>query len=300
MRHFLPLNAFSSITIHGLVSDGASGEPYAQTLHRGVVKPGRQIKMKSSRRVRPNGIPRRPPSNLPPPGDRHLTLHLGERLGAGRVGSVHDVAVMEIATGVELPPLVVKVSQWKKSGSLAQEAWFYEELEQLQGVSVPWCYGFFQTRLRDDQHVLTWTPESDESEDEEQEGASDEIKYERALPGQGNVLSILVLEKLGGNIPVGESLDPSIENDVYDVFNDIARLGIEPMDIRWSNILSARNDSPGSVCPNHGHVHCWRLIDFDLCRKSDATTQLIDGCNHTWLRRLFDNLVEGRIVEPWD
>lgn len=92
--------------------------------------------------------------------------------------------------------------------------------------------------------------------------------------------------------------------DVYELYNDLAHYGIESLDIRYDNILSAceeyQDDFAGIICPNHGHVHRWRLVDFDHARKTDGNFFFTDGSNATWLERLFRNLVEGCIIEPWD
>lgn len=79
---------------------------------------------------------------------------------------------------------------------------------------------------------------------------------------------------------------------MQEIFNDVARLGIESLDIRWNNILSVKDDSSGIICPNHGHVHRWRLIDFDLCRKSDGNLFFIDGSSRQWLSIIFMNVYE--------
>lgn len=84
----------------------------------------------------------------------------------------------------------------------------------------------------------------------------------------------------------------------------MARFGIEPIDIRYDNILSAREGDAGNlsgvVCPNHGHVHHWRLVDFDRARKTDGTVNFTVKSTGSWLRRLFRNLVVGCVIEPWD
>ncbi|KIJ50425.1 hypothetical protein M422DRAFT_777137 [Sphaerobolus stellatus SS14] len=293
----VPLNAFSALDIDGLVlKDGAS---VPQQFHRGVVKPGSQVSIHHSVR-RPEGIPPRPPSCLPLPGNHHIAVSLGEALGHGRVGSVHSVTLL--TPGLDIPPLVIKVSNYKRSANMAEEAWYYEELEQLQGISIPRCYGFFQAQLKDGCNVLTWKIDSgDHSDSGEDDSTSsnsgEQVERELYHVDDGSTISVLLLERLGGPMPVGEPLH-DIKTDVYELYNDLARLGIESLDIRWSNILSAAQelegeDSAGCICPNHGHVHCWRLIDFDLARKTDGTLEFTDSCQQTWLRRLFRNLVEG-------
>lgn len=82
------------------------------------------------------------------------------------------------------------------------------------------------------------------------------------------------------------------------MYNDLAHFGIESLDIRYDNILSV-GDGSQMVCPIHGHAHNWRVLDFDYARKTDGNLYFTDGCNHSWLERMFDSLVVGRIVENW-
>jgi hypothetical protein len=49
---------------------------------------------------------------------------------------------------------------------LAREAWFYEEMEDIQGVSIARCYGFFTAEIDPNSQVLDWA-ESDADYDEE-------------------------------------------------------------------------------------------------------------------------------------
>lgn len=89
--------------------------------------------------------------------------------------------------------------------------------------------------------------------------------------------------------------------EVYELYDDLAHFGIESLDIRYANILSTyENDASGVVCPLHAYIHRWRLVDWELARKLDGTLDFIGFSNDAWLERLFDNLVDGNIIEPWD
>ena len=39
---------------------------------------------------------------------------------------------------------------------MSREAWFYEQMERLQGVSIPLCYGYFTTEIDVNSEVLDW------------------------------------------------------------------------------------------------------------------------------------------------
>lgn len=201
------MNAFSSVTVRGLkVKD--NGSNLDQTFHRGVVIPGEQVTIKAKWGMRPDGIPPRPPSSLPPPGDMHLEVSLGEELGYGRIGSVRAINILSPNAGNDLPQLVMKVSNRKRSKNLAREAWFYEEMEQLQGISVPRCYGFFEARLEVGHKASTWDPYRDDSYDEEEgEDIEEDIEKKDTEKDSEQFLSILILERLGSHMPIGEPID---------------------------------------------------------------------------------------------
>lgn len=97
-------------------------------------------------------IPTRLPSALPPPGHLTLQLHIGDRLGRGRTSGVYDASIDLQNSSPELaelavPPLVVKVSRPGRERALDNEAFFYEEMESLQGIVIPRYYGFFKGEL---------------------------------------------------------------------------------------------------------------------------------------------------------
>ena len=90
-----------------------------------------------------------PPSTLPEPGTVHVHLALGEKRESGRSGVVHNVEVLPTQPlPGHLPPLVLKVGRFNGRAAIAREAWFYDEMECLQGVVVPRCYGWFEAQPR--------------------------------------------------------------------------------------------------------------------------------------------------------
>ncbi|GJJ08301.1 hypothetical protein Clacol_002512 [Clathrus columnatus] len=198
-----------------------------------------------------------------------------------------------------------------------QEAWFYEELEQVQGIAVPRCYGLFQAHIEPGSEVSAWKEERKhefQESDESSESGYGSPKFDWDTPDPNGervpsfpppdptLITILLFERLGERMPINEPLD-IIKPGVYEIYNDISRLGIEHLDIRWSNILSVQDSDhqpPEKVCPNHGHAHRWRIVDFDLARKSNGRIDYLDYSAGNWLQRLFMNLPNGVIIEPWD
>jgi hypothetical protein len=102
---------------------------------------------------RRDGPPPRQPSQLPPAGDLRLELALGKKAGSGASGLVYTVAraiVHDVSPSVSaatLPPLVVKVSIGERARMLLREASVYDEMECLQGVVVPRCFGYFEAEI---------------------------------------------------------------------------------------------------------------------------------------------------------
>lgn len=112
----------------------------------------------------------RPPSQLPPSGHSRLSFTLGKVLGAGNSGVIHEVLdpVVEAsekdssqAVG-HLPPLVAKIGWSHRCYSIVREGWFYEEMECLQGVAIPRCYGCFELKLQKALHIGPWEDSGDE------------------------------------------------------------------------------------------------------------------------------------------
>ncbi|KAF8499493.1 hypothetical protein JB92DRAFT_2980986 [Gautieria morchelliformis] len=355
---FVPSNAFSSLIIGGLIKINGVQAPL--TLSKTISKPGKPLLTRVEDNATLGGLPPvRPPSKLPPPGNLCLQVSLEpERLGYGRVGSVYPRRIDD-SNQYALPSLVIKVASRRRSDDLAREAWFYEEMEDIQGVAIARCYGFFTAEIEQNSEVLGWA-ESDADYDEEEvdvrgEDSPSEDDDDLAEPWNpyastdyspedlvieatsgweilfkrneeyekreklrqerrdkrdqiirstraelaSTSLSVLVLERLGDVIPIGVPLE-ALKPDVHEIYSDMGRFGIKHMDIRWRNILAAPATDQSIVCPYHGHKHQWRVVDFDLSRKSNFSHSRIESSADRWLQTILDGLEEGYVVEPWD
>ena len=153
---------FSSLVIDGLIQVNNIGVPV--TSHKATSKPTDTINISVETWARVGGPPTHPPSKLLPPGNLCLHVSLQERVGQGRVGLVYSIAVGD--SNYSLPPLVLKVTARHHTENLASEAWFYEEMEYLQGVSIARFYGFFESEIDPNSEVLDWA-ESDQTYNEE-------------------------------------------------------------------------------------------------------------------------------------
>ncbi|KAF8497718.1 hypothetical protein BU17DRAFT_103171 [Hysterangium stoloniferum] len=159
----IPQNAFSSLEIEGLAKKNA--QKVMLTCTRGVPIPA-ELFFDSFGDARPDGFWVRPPSKLPSPGNGTLRVTVKDQLGQGRIGTVYSVHIASPDDRTHIPPLVIKVSDRYRSAKLAREAWFYEEMEHLQGVSIARCYGFFQVELTEEYEVPNWRKVSEESAEE--------------------------------------------------------------------------------------------------------------------------------------
>lgn len=90
-------------------------------------------------KLRPNKRP-----ELPEPENRVLELKLDRMLGDGKTGVVHSVNVVgEDNT----PSLCVKIAFPAERRTLSAEAWYYDDLQLVQGSAIPLCYGYFEATL---------------------------------------------------------------------------------------------------------------------------------------------------------
>ena len=86
------------------------------------------------------------------------------------------------------------------------------------------------------------------------------------------------------------------------MYNDLSSMGIYHVDIRYSNILLAPQDSPlvQGVSPLWKKPYHYRLIDFHKTIRSNVQKKIIleDQCLDVHL--MLKGLAKRKIVEPWD
>lgn len=156
-------------------------------------------------------MPPYPPPHRPPPrrADDHglsVTLQLGELLGEGGSSFVYAATVVSVSTidvsgyderqvVASFPPLAVKMARRLHRGHIAREAWFYDDMHELQGSVIPRCYGWFDavetTGFKGDEYA----PERNRRyPDDYPEPWSEGLQY---LSAPRNRISVLVLERMG-------------------------------------------------------------------------------------------------------
>ncbi|KAF9513495.1 hypothetical protein BS47DRAFT_1393212 [Hydnum rufescens UP504] len=241
------LNAISALTIHGLFTDsGGTNSPII--LHRTVAPldlvPFLNLVAGGVRDDKPPKpyIPR-PPSTLPEPGDLHVHLIFGEKKGWGRSSFVHEVNIsrQRLFQPIFLP-LFSRSHDLKRRAEIAREAWFYDELECLQGVVLPRCYGWFEAELAEGQSFDHWTRATGRSSETENSNPEWRFKGSKQLTEMSdsrNYVSVLLLEKLGDTLPIGVPLADDLVKGIYGMYGEVAELGAEHRDIRYFNILAA-------------------------------------------------------------
>lgn len=184
-----------TVVLHGLCID-SDGNDASLVLSRVIPEPVPPFLFYDIDGIFAPAPPARP-SALPPPGHLQLELTLTSKLGRGRVGHVYasDDSKTKISDpGALVHPLVVKVAgkDASLSADIAKEAWNYEEMECIQGVAVPRCYGLFQARLpKDGVQVKPWFEE-------------DRNRFE--ITAQNDLVSVLVLERVGGRLTMPQKL----------------------------------------------------------------------------------------------
>lgn len=217
----------------------------------------------------------RPPplSALPPPGNLHICISLTDKPGCGRPGLVYRV---KVSPDVGLPALAVKIARIGYHISLVQEASVYSEMESVQGIAVPLCYGLFEGHLSNSRQL-----DVDQDKMQYKEDCKDVAEVEEYSPDKNRRINletrrrdaadpswvcILILELLGKlELPVGVDISKAIRyvsftifsgrcsdshhsKDLHGLYQDLIDLYLVHRDIHHPSIRSAGQASIPS-CP---------------------------------------------------
>ncbi|KAK0241407.1 hypothetical protein EDD85DRAFT_818749 [Armillaria nabsnona] len=189
---------------------------------------------------------------------------------------------------------------------MLNEAASYDEMELLQGICVPRCYGLFQTSYDleelDIPALLDRKKRDEELRCELEEDSDDDEILEPII--YDDVLSVLLIERVGDRLQLGCSLPHGVREDMSDMYNDIGRLCLCHNDIRYSNFLSVLPEDQGGLpslaSPFTGRTYNWRAVDFDLMKKTALSEESFSAYHLGFILRLLDNVPYGCIVEPWE
>ena len=161
------------------------------------------------------------PSPAPAPAVLEFDLNLGHA-----IDPVHGSGVIH-ATSLSTDPQTIsqftlKFASRNRNKNLLREAWFYDELQSLQGATVPRCYGYFHAILPANWTVIPWQdPGSEENDAELTDDAFKPLgefnmscrpvlaRFER-----GRCLGLLLLERLGDPLLNARTTTPPIPKHI--------------------------------------------------------------------------------------
>lgn len=179
--HHQSYSAFSSLSIRGILSGPGSD---AFKLDRAESFPSNRMIISDDECSTENeGW-----DPLPLPQDKsHLEIELKERISHGRIGITYRAQLQLILDEIGGSPMTcsslqspqefcVKLVKPQFIRSLAREAWFYEQLAELQGVAVPRCFGFFVAPLP---NGVSWIDAWGEFRDEDEETSNESHSKDR-------------------------------------------------------------------------------------------------------------------------
>lgn len=132
-----------------------------------------------------------------------------------------------------LPPLVVKIGRQSRCQSIVREAWFYEEMQCLQGVAIARYFGCFEVKVGPGRRVGPWedtkyqldAPEPDlvwdfaqYSEDDITECGIAPHPLLSELLEETSAVYITVLERLGHELAFNEKHSYDIQSDISSAY----------------------------------------------------------------------------------
>ncbi|EJD50944.1 hypothetical protein AURDEDRAFT_182264 [Auricularia subglabra TFB-10046 SS5] len=231
-------------------------------------------------------------------GPVSIAFDVGDVLGSGASGVVCAVENLRVLSGpanTSFPPLAVKIAKSYRAMDVVRESWAYDELECLQGVAVPRYYGLFTLTLPETQWPKTWIRQYErdgelapsvppEFEGEQYSSIRDAIHPELARYAEVNdVLVILLIERM-------EELDlksPPYHEDVVDVFNELAYVGMEvAADMDMRHVMRPPAVSPGFPSlssPFTQRLHSLRVVDLNLATKNCYPFSHLIKINEDWV-----------------
>lgn len=169
-----------------------------------------------------------------------LSLKLGAVIESGATAVVYDVDIEDDELRYSLPPLVVKIARPSRQRRLEREKFFYDYMQDSQGVILAQCYGFYKGEVTSSSVTVDlWAQDLDPAkqfisssaqepidEDEYAEGEeyAEALAYAEAhyddpkdpvlhllnTPGPHTHVSVLIVEKLGERLPLGAPLSPDL------------------------------------------------------------------------------------------
>lgn len=253
------------------------------------------------------------PKSRPPPqplGSLHLQASVGEYLGHGHSSTVfalENVHLSDAPTDAQVPELVVKIARINRVTSLIRETWYYDEMQILQGVALPRCYGYFETTLSADADEKELLHRLFKKFPAEVDGEHNAALNRDTLIGplhpvleerrtRRDILAVLVMERLGSRLPIGLPVPEETRQDIMGLYEEIGYFCVDnSRDVRVQNILRAPSSPPGlpSVpSPFTQRVHNWRMIDFEFAVQTNLSNFTLDYRYYVQVKGMFRDIEE--------
>lgn len=152
----------------------------------------------------PKSVPPRLIIQSPPPAANvDLDLNLDHFVDVNHSGVVYASSLSTDSR--KISQFAIKFAGCNRNKNLLREAWFYDELQSLQGASVPRCYGYFHAILPAKWTIVPWQDHVNEINDAELTDESFKLlgefnmSYRPVLARfeRGQCLGLMLLECLG-------------------------------------------------------------------------------------------------------
>lgn len=250
----------------------------------------------------PKSVPPRLIIQSPPPAANvDLDLNLDHFVDVNHSGVVYASSLSTDSR--KISQFAIKFAGCNRNKNLLREAWFYDELQSLQGASVPRCYGYFHAILPAKWTIVPWQDHGNEINDAELTDESFKLlgefnmSYRPVLARfeRGQCLGLMLLECLGEPFlkeRSGAPIPDGIIQSIYKAYADLGFLGIEHGSVRPPNILRVipNANQPSLTSPFSDLTHDFRLVDFESARKTNGTIMATGLTHASLLETMLDEL----------
>ncbi|KAI0659482.1 hypothetical protein C8Q70DRAFT_1053847 [Cubamyces menziesii] len=190
---------------------------------------------------------------------RRLTVRLSLKdtpIAISKRSAVYEVAEAVVLSAdsslipdLRLPPLVVKIAQEATGRNLYHEAGMYRLLDNIQGIILARCYGYFRRSVNLEELVIKpWEPRA---------------KWK--IQKLGPLVSTLKTVPIGMQAQLQEMVKTLVELEVtHEELQNGTNVFHAAPDPEDGATTSNDANSPGKPC-----THQWRIIDLEDCKPSE-------------------------------
>ncbi|KAH6903225.1 hypothetical protein BKA70DRAFT_1301972 [Coprinopsis sp. MPI-PUGE-AT-0042] len=276
--------------------------------------------------------------------DGRLELRLLDFIAEGRISTVYAATVVSATQqGLDITPnlpkkFCIKFAKKHSCRSLARDAWFYEQLQDWQGIMTAQSYGFYTSNaneqpnspktfldeftpwqnhrvpVRYDSTVADWGISMDWLPDDRPCVQRDYIDAADmkanslwnlwAVDEANPVIAAYIMELPGDVCDKSrkqKEIRPDLQKEILEVVDDMNHAGVYHSDVSAWNVLQSNDDEGNDatrLCPRHNTVHKWRIFDFDRARMVDRANTAHDS-EGIWALTYFDKNEVGRDTTFW-